>query len=357
MDVIERCGECGVPDRFHQLHRWLTNGDIVQAANQQARMAMVECDTVDDLFRAIGEAIGVSIDHMVINIIARGTQMYMDSLIPPAVKEMIRSKQMDIRVFSQGVMDICHAIGYGRYEFMDYRYENDADDFCRISIFKPFSILETSGAFAGVIASSVGGEHSVTYEEVSPGLFELTTTWTTYPEVLKERLQLNLYAPVAGDLELEKCPLCGTPTLLASMCEWDLENGVITNRDNGCRMTVLGPGLMDSVFEALEWELGDEIPRLVVDAQRRLVKEGLAPIDFSRPVEEVRRHLAVRGLGNLREFAMGAGGASLHLDNPCMRLPFIGLVQGSFERIFGTDSEVEWEESGENALVIAVKPR
>lgn len=357
MDSFAACGNCGAPERFYQLHQWLSNGDIVQATNHQARMALVECDYVDPVFRDIGKAIGISIDHLVINIIARGTQMYMDSLIPPAVKDMMRNKLLDVREFSQGVMDICHAIGYGRYRFLDYRYENDENDFCRISIYRPFSILETSGAFAGVIASSVGGEHSVTYEEVSPDLFELTTGWTTYPEVLKERLKLNLYQPIEGDMDLEKCPVCGVPTLIASQCEWDLENGVITNRRNGYRMTVLGPGLMDSVFEALEWELGDEIPRLVVDAQRRHAREGFAPIDFSQPCEEVRRQLAARGLGNLREHAMDAAGASLRLDNSCMRLPLVGMLQGSFEREHGVDSEVAWKILDKGTLSVEVKPQ
>ncbi len=356
MDTDTVCGKCGVPERFYLLNRWLTDGDIVQTTNEQARMAMVECDNVDSVFREVGKAIGASIDHLVINIIARGTQLYMDSLIPPAVKDLMREKQLDVREFSQGIMDICHAFGYGRYAFLDYRYENDDQDFCRISIYRPFSILETSGAFAGVIASSVGGEHSVTYEEVEPGLFELTTGWTVYSEVLKERLQLSLYDPSDGEVDLERCPECGIPSLLSSMCEWDFENGVITNTQNGYRMAVLSPGLMDTVFEALEWELGDEIPRLVVDAQRRYVKEGFAPIDFSLPFEELRKHLAVRGLGNLREHAMNAGGAALRLDNSCMSLPLVGLLQGSFEREYGVESEVEWEISHEGSLSVEVKP-
>lgn len=351
------CGTCGVPERFHQLNTWMTDGDIVQSTNHEARMAMAECESVDPVFRAVGNAIGASIDHLVINIIARGTQLYMDSLIPPPVKEMIRGKTLEVRDFAQGVMDICHAIGYGKYRFLDYRYENDEDDFCRISIYRPFSILETSGAFAGVIASSVGGEHSVTYEEVSPGLYELTTGWTTYTEVLKERLTLNQYTPRQGDVDLEGCPECGIPRLLTSMCDWDLENGVIRNKDNGYRMAIFSPGLMDTVFEALEWELGEEIPRLVVDAQRAYVRDGFQPIDFTRPLEEVRQQLAVRGLGKLRDCAMGERGATLRLENSCMRLPLIGLLQGSFERIHGVGSEVEWEVSGEDTLSVEVRSK
>ncbi|MDI7253058.1 MAG: hypothetical protein QME89_10965, partial [Actinomycetota bacterium] len=284
-----------------------------------------------------------------------GTQLYMDSLIPEPVKELIRNKSMDIASFAQGVMDLCHAIGYGKYEFLDYRYENDPEDFCRIRITRPFSILETSGAFAGVIASSVGGEHSVTYKEISPGVFELTTGWTTYPEVLKERLKLNLYQPEEGDLDLSRCEVCGTPLGLVDLCEWDLENGIITSRATGYRMAVLGPGLMDTVFEALEWELGEEIPMLVVDAQRRYVREGFAPIDLTLGLEELREQFALRGLGNLRELSVGGEGASLTLENSCMRLLLVGMLQGTFERTYGKDSTVEWEADGKGTLQVEVK--
>ncbi len=350
------CAGCGIPEAFASLNRWLTNGDIVQGTNDAARMAMVESDNLDPLLRDIGRAIGISIDHLVINIVARATQLYMDTLIPQTVKELIRSKKMDIPSFSQGVMDLCHTIGYGKYRFLDYRYENDENDFCRISIFRPFSILETSGAFAGVIASTVGGEHSVTYEEVSPGLYELTTGWTTYPEVVKERLQMQLYEPREGDLLLERCSTCGVPLLVSSVCSWDLEDGIITNRENGYRMTILGPGLMDTLFQALEWELGEEIPRLVVDAQRRYVREGFTPVDFTRGFDELREQLAVRGLGNLREFSMDGQGASMLLENSCMKLLLVGLLQGSFERAMGTNSTAEWELLEGDTLRVRVSP-
>ncbi len=355
MVEISYCSGCGMPEAFVRLNRWLTNGEIVQSTNEQARMAFVECDNVDPVFRDIGRAIGHPIDPLLITIVARGTQLYMDSLIPEPVKELIRNKSMDIMSFSQGIMDLCHAIGYGKYEFLDYRYENDSDDFCRIRITKPFSILETSGAFAGVIASSVGGEHSVTYEETSPGVFELTTGWTTYPEVIKERLQLNLYQPEGGDLELERCEVCNSPLGLAKICHWDLENGMITNRLTGYRMAVLGPGLMDSVFEALEWELGEEVPRLVVDAQRRFTREGFAPIDLSSGLDELRTQFALRGLGNLRELRVGEDGASMRLDNSCMQLLLVGMLQGTFERALGMDSSVDWEVDERETLRVEVK--
>ncbi len=349
------CGGCGMPLAFVQLNRWHTDGDITQAGNEHARMAFVECENVDPLFRELGRALGHPIDHLIINIVARGTQLYMDTLIPPEIKDLIRGKAMDMGAFAQGVMDLCHAIGYGKYEFLGYRYENDPDDYCKIRITRPFSVLETSGAFAGVVASSVGGEHSVTFEEVEPGVFELTTGWTTYPEVVKEKLALQLYDRHEGDVILERCPQCGTPSRLASMCSWDLENGVIVNRENGYRMAVLGPGLMDTLFEALEWELGEEIPRMVVEAQSSIVRQGFAPLPLDLPFEEARAGLALRGLGNLRELSLKGGKARLRIDNSCMRLLMVGWFKGSLERMRNRECLARWQVSPEGALEVELQ--
>lgn len=356
MPISNPCPGCGIPEMFAQSNRWLDNGDLVQATNKEARMAFVETANIDPIFRDIGKAIGISIDHIVINIVARATQLYMDTLIPAQVKEMIQNKLLDIQTFSQPIMDLCHVMGFGKYLFLGTRYEKDEDDFCKISIYRPFSILETSGAFAGVVASSVGGEHLVNYEEVSPELFELTTHWTTYPQALKEKLRLRLYKPKKGGLELEGCATCGTPLLLSSTCRWDLENGIITNTRTGYRMALLGPGLMDSIFEALEWELGEEIPRMVVDAQRRFVREGFAPLDLTQGFEEIRAQLAIRGLGNLRQFHLHEDGLEMRLDNSCMRLLMVGLLQGSYEITYGKEASVEWELSEDGTLQVEVSP-
>jgi len=355
MTRLKRCEVCRTPAIIASLQRWLNNGDLVQAANPNARAALVECENIDPIFRDIGRAIGVSIDHIVINIVARGHQLFMESVIPEPVKEMIRNKTIDVQAFTQGTFDLVHVLGYGKHEFLGYRYENDENDFCRIRITRPFSILEAAGGFAGVIAAAVGGEHSVTYRETAPGVFELTSGWTTYPEVLKERLQIVPYEHQESDLELEKCAACGVPVLLSKTCSWDFDNGVITNRGTGYRMALLGPGLMDSLFEALEWELGDEVPRLVVDAQRRFTREGFAPIDLSLPTEELRAQFALRGLGNLRELKVGRREAFLRLENSCMRLLLVGLLQGTFERAHGVDSSVDWETDEKGTLQVEVK--
>ncbi len=356
MSEVYTCDGCGMPDVFVQMTTWLDNGDIAQELNHELRVAFIESDKIDAVFWEVEKAIGMPIDHLVINLVGRGLELYLDALIPPPLKEMVRNRTMDIPTFAETIFGLAHNMGYGKFEFLGYRYEEDDDDFLKIRITKPFSVLETSGAIVGAITSATGGENLVTYEQVSPEVFEMTARWTTYPEIIKERLEIKLHKEEKGDVELERCHTCGTPLRLAPMCRWDIENGVIMNAENGYRMAVLGPGLMDTVFEALEWELGEEVPDLVVDAQRRLVREGFTPIDFTQDFQETRTHLALRGLGNLRELRMEEGGAAMRLDNSCMQLLIVGLLQGSYEQAYDIDSHVEWELSEEGSLRVEVTP-
>lgn len=356
MSEVYTCDGCGMPDIFVQMTTWLDNGDIVQELNHELRVAFVESENIDVIFWDIGKAIGMPIDHLVINLVGRGLELYLDALIPPALKEMVRNRTMDIPTFAETIFGLAHGMGYGKFEFLGYRYEEDDDDFLKIRITKPFSVLETSGAIVGAITSSTGGENLVTYEEVSPEVFEMTARWVTYPDIIKERLEVKLYQGEKGDVELERCPVCRTPLRLASMCRWDIENGLIVNAETGYRMALLGPAVMEGLFEALELELGEDIPDLVVDAQRRFVREGFMPIDLTQGLEGVRTHLALRGLGNLRELRMQESGAAMRLDNSCMQLLMVGLLQGSFERIYQVDSQVEWELSEKDSLRVEVTP-
>jgi len=347
------CPECHVPDTFVQAHEWLNNGDIVQRASHENRLAFFECENFDPLFENIGEIIGVSIEHLIINITARAFERYLEQIITPEIREMIQSKKIDTNIIVKMIANLAQIAGHGKYEWIGYRYENDADDFAKQRVTEPFSVILAAGGFAGAIAASVGGEHGVTYEEVEPGVYELTTGWSKYPAVLKEKLRLGRYVHKDGQIELERCGTCGGPKKLSEF-QWLLDRGIIVNRQTGRRMAMLGPAMLDTIFTALEAEIDETIPQVVVEAQRRFVKTGFYPLDILKSEEELRTNLALRGLGNLRHLDYGQERIRLRVDNTCLHLLFIGMVQGTFELTSGKESKLEWERSKEGDLEMEV---
>lgn len=353
---IKLCPECKVPEPFYQGQVWLDNGDIVQRLNEKARLILLECESLDPMFENIARIIGLPIDRIIINTTARATKYYLDRLIPKELKEMIKSKIISPNHLIDSITTYCQVIGYGGYEFVDYSYNNSPDDFSKLRIMKPFCVPEAAGALTGAISASVGGEHKVDYEEISPGLYEFVTHWTEYHEVFKEKLQIHEYSRRGGDIEWEKCPSCGCPKALRDF-KWRLDWGIIVNSETGRRMALLGPELLDPIFKALEQELGETIPEVVVEAQRRFVRTGFYSIDILETEESLRNQLALRGLGNLKAFKVDKRGAFLSLDNACMHLILAGLIQGNFELAFDVDSDIEWELTEEGDLDLEVTPK
>ena len=356
MDV-DVCPECKVPEAFNQGQMWLNNGDIVQTVNPEVRMGFIECENLDPLFANVGDIIGMYIDDMVVNITARGTEKFMGELIPEAVKEMVEAKQMDLTAVIDPIMTFCHVIGFGRYEFLDSRYERDDDDYAIVRIESPFSVPEAAGAICGVTSALVGGEHAVSYEEVSPGSYRIhrrgrpsirkrwwrdcrpyrtttameTSSWRSAPPVACPRR-----SPASGGIWIGASSSTG-----------------IRKR----RMAMLGPELLDVVFTALEAELGEDIPKVVVEAQRRFAKTGFYSIDALSDEGDFRTQLALRGLGNLREMKMDSRGMHMRVDNAAGYLLTVGMVQGLFEMIFDVSSNVDWGVFGDGDLEVDVRPQ
>jgi hypothetical protein len=353
---IARCPECNVPEPFNQGQEWLNNGDIVQSLNREARVGFIECENLDPLFANISDIIGVSIERMIVNITARATEIYMRSLIPAEVREMIVAKQLDPSTFADSIFTLCHVMGFGKYETIGFRHERDADDYGKYRITKPFSLPLAAGAMAGASSSLVGGEHHITYEEISPGVYEFITTWTEYPAELMERFDIVPYNHRDGDIEIERCATCGIPKAFTNY-RWSLDDGLIINEHTGRRMTLIGPGILDRLFEELEKELGETIPKVVVEAQRRFTKTGFYSIEQVSDEGDFRTQLALRGLGNLQEIKMGPPGLSMRIDNVVGHLLTVGMVQGLFEMAFDVESSVGWTLSKDGNLEVRVSPK
>lgn len=114
----------------------------------------------------------------------------------------------------------------------------------------------------------MGDEAGITCEEVAPDTYDVTCFRSQRPEELEGRMRLEPYEPKEGRVELEECATCGAPKILGEYT-WDFDSGVIRSDLTGRRMALVGMAFIDPVFMELERELGEKIPRVVVEAQRR----------------------------------------------------------------------------------------
>ncbi|MDD3719421.1 MAG: hypothetical protein PHP28_12260 [Actinomycetota bacterium] len=351
MPKIKLCSECGVPRRFVKEHAWLGNGTIVQRENPDHRMIFIENENVQQTFRGVEEIIGMPIERIITEAKRRATFDFVDHMLPGTIKAIV--KLVGVRLVVNNVTALGMVMGYGDVRLDSIRRVHGKGDYVVIRCKELYSVPLFGGDILGTFNAVDGRETGVTSEQIGPDEHLITSHITPNPLELQERLQAMQYTSKPGDIEFEPCPKCGGPMALSNY-KWHTDRGVIISQISGHRMIATGPGSLDAVINELEQELGDTIPRVVVEAQKRFVRAGFYSIDEARSEESLREALALRGMGNLREIDWRDNGLGFRLENPCLVPVLVGLVQGIFEMVTRRDSKVDWEINGEGDLLVEV---
>lgn len=356
MEEVEFCPECGVPRQFVENHTWLDNGVIVQSGDRKHRMVIMESDNLDNLYRGIEEIIGMPVERIVIETKRRATREYIDRLVPEEVKDLVARKEFDVELLIQANNNIARIMGYGDVNVTGYRLEFDEDDYLKEEVRHPYSIPMWCGDLAGAVEAVTRRDNDVEYRMVSSDVVEINAYPAEHPPQFQGRLELKDYHLLEGEVGLERCKTCGGPAGLSAF-KWSLGEGTITDTTTGRRVVMLGPAYQEAVFEELERELGEDIPRTIVEAQRRFVKSGFYRAREIENEEQFRKLLALRGLGNLHTLTLEGNRLRVRLENAALHLMIVGLLQGYLETVTGRDSAAEWELTAEGVLELEITTR
>jgi len=348
------CSVCGTPKGLTKNQRWLDNGTIVEAKNPSHRMIFIENDNILDVFKLVEELVGLSLEKLVIESQRKATYNYVDSILPGFVKKIMRATSY--RPVVRNLTVLGRTFGLGDVGILDMHIKGGEGDYVKLGIRNPFFLPAFCGMVTGAMEVVSGTDCSISYEEKSPGYYEVTTFVSTHPKELAERLQRRTYASKPGDAALKKCAGCGGPAVLADY-DFDLDAGMISRKASGRRMVLDGPAEFEAILEELERELGEDIPGTLIEAQRRFVKRGFYDTDEVEDIGMFRDHLALRGFGNLKEISFADGRLRVLLENPCLHLLLVGLVLGFFELVFSREGHVEWELASDGDLTVEVSPR
>ncbi len=354
MSSRKLCSECGASRRIVREHRWLNDGTIVQSKNPDHRMIFIENDNIAGIFSNVEEIIGVSIERIIVEAKRRATFDFVDHILPEIVKAVVR--RVGVKPVVRNITALGKVMGYGNIELSKLRRVRDEGDYVTIHTWGIYSVPLFCGDLAGSFNAIDRREVAVNYRELGEGEHEITGHISVHPLELVDRLKPVPYTHKEGDLQLERCGTCGGPKALAEY-RWDFESGMIMHRESGRRMVILGPATIDTIVDELEKELGETIPEVVIEAQRRFVRSEFYSLDEARTVEDFRRALSLRGLGNLREMDWGEKRLRFHIENPCLYLPMVGLILGIFELASGSDAQADWKIREDGDLVVEVTPK
>jgi hypothetical protein len=260
-----------------------------------------------------------------------------------------------VRQFNSQVEMIGRLYGYGDVDMTRTWNTDEAYPWRLQRVSNPYSLSFNTADTLGSVEALEDRDLWVDRVDLGGGDYEVRVREGEHPIGLKERLRHKRYAFKPGIVTFERCPACGVPAEVGR-CHWDLEAGTITDPVTGRRMAFFGSGAMDAVLEDLAVELGEEVPRLAVEAQRRFVKSYMGGEDWKRSGFEFKHMLALRGLGDLIRFKAKGGGTVMTINNSCLHLPMVGFTQALVELAVGVDeSEVEWDISEDGVLTIEVK--
>jgi hypothetical protein len=335
-------------------HAWLNNGDLVQAREHGHRLIFLESENLDPLFDEIGKLIGLSVEPILFGAVRRAIRMYLKRFVTDEMRQQISDGRLSIKAVDDGFRELARPLGYGNYEFVAMRCEGDLDDFFTVSITEPFSVTISAASHCAAMEAITGADHTVECENTAPDRYEIRAFPSPHPEAFEGRMRMERYRHKEGDIELLRCSTCGGPMAL-SVCRWHPERGIIINELLQRRMAMLGAPYLEVMFEELENELGDSIPSVIVEAQRRFTGTGFYSINDVKDASDFRTQLALRGVGNLREFRIGGRGVRMEVHNVAIPYMVIGMMQGIFERTFDMGSMVDWELADGN-LIMEVTP-
>lgn len=374
MAQTEVCPECGVPLMVSQGMEWDNSGVICLSLNPRRRSVFYESDVVDNLFEGIGDIIGMPVDHIVIESRRRDVRRFIERTFPsdieesleyqrdlesetdPAQKEAKRNRLFEMRKgYTLQVDEIGRVYGYGNIQLSD-RWEKGEDFAWRtLVISDPHSMLFYPAEMLGSVEGFEQIDMQVGYELIGENTYAVSVYPGSHPLELKERLRRKHYGFKPGDIEFERCSTCGVP-LEISRCKWDLEAGTIIDGLTGRRMAIYGPEAMEAVLDDLESELGEVIPEVAIESQRRYIKSAWKEEEWRRDAADFRRMIAARGVGNLTRFEGDRSGLTLTIQNSSLHLLLVGAIQALVEMAYGVeDSSYEWDLAEDGDLTVTIK--
>ncbi len=374
--MIETCGTCGVPLIVSNGLNWESNGVISLKNSPKNRVVFFESEPIEQLFKGVEELVGVPLEHLIIESRSRETRRYIQRAFPADVSKVLEGRGgrtegqgLDLppderekllatmKTVSQAIIDISYAYGYGDQR-MGGGWERGDDFPWRIQeIRHPYSLLFIAADNLGSVEAFESADMRVSYKETAPDEYEIKVYPGAHPVELADRLKRKRLDFKPGHIEYERCGECGVP-LVVSYRRWDTARGTITDPETGRRFAIFGPLAMDAVFQDLEAELGEAIPAVVIEAQRRYIKNAWNIESWNKDGASFQQMVALRGLGNITRFDGQRTHLTLVVENASLHLLTIGTAQALVELVYKADSSTcDWEltEDGVLTLTITVK--
>ena len=350
------CSICGFPKKFARFFDWRSDGTIVSTdrSKTSSKITFLEVDEIDGIFNDLSDTIGIPVDRFLIQA-QKGLGKALYASLPVRHVQKIPNNrflrpQFLARMMVRLIAPDIAGLGDGRLSLDRYRAGEVLVLRFKNSCVKPLLVGGAAGMYES-IEEMPGSRATYAVEENGDLVVTLEHSETAEKE---ERLYLEEIPPGEGKVTYRRCSDCGVPLLASSSFEWRLKEGVIINRLTGRREVVIAVQSVNAILRELERELGEEIPSILRDHQKRYTAKRLRDADTSDADafwEERFMEMAVRGLGYPRDFTRTGSSIKVHINDAYNQDLYAAKLAGAFEVLNGTTSAIHWQiRKRDNAL-------
>jgi hypothetical protein len=353
---MKRCKSCRTPDSFGSRVIWTKGGTIVAEKVPALRLFFIEIDELLNLLSFLSELLGVPIDNILIASERPIGRELVESIFSPAMVKMTRSipNALHFRIFANAIFkriaEYARAMGYGSITLIDYEGRQRT----LVRARNPHSLPLIIGDCVGAFQVMLGVNMAATWKkENGTTLIEFRQT-----EEQPHNIPINRVNFISGEVDFPRCPTCGVPQPVSESFEWDMLNGIITNRRTAYREAFLSVEGINAIFDEMEKELGEEVPLMVAKRQAELMRERMSKRDLEEEggILGLFEELKLRGMGNPVEVEEIGRQLKVKVENPFNDALVAGRIAGYYESVENVKSRVTWVSSEEGYLVIGVEP-
>jgi hypothetical protein len=355
--AISSCKRCDTPLAFGKFIMWTGGGTIAAEKAPDLRLFFIEVDELLNLLSYLSELLGVPIDNILIQSERAIGQELVAMSLPGALTRFTRStpdifhRLFFAKLAVKHMAGYARAMGYGSVTIIEYEGKRRSLVRVRNPHCLPLIIGDCVGAFQEVL----GVNTAVTWKK------ENGTTLIEFRQTDEKPYQvpINRADFMPGEVDFKRCPACGVPLSVSDNFEWDMLNGIITNRRSAYREVFLSVEGINAIFAEMEKELGDEVPLMVAQRQAELMRERMS----KRNLEEeggiwgLFEELKLRGMGNPVEVEEAGKQLKVKVENPFNDALVAGRIAGYYEAVEKIKSRVTWVSSDEGYLVIGIEPQ
>jgi hypothetical protein len=343
-----KCWRCGFPLWFAMTIRWNENGTISQRMRPGNRAVIVESEIFNEVFSCIEEKIGVSLSHLVFEAQRNASREVIDAMLakyPFKAGKWGPLKQPAVHFFCR----LASVTGQSYARPLYYKPGREGEAVVR----NPYNRELMAAVILGAFESLEGKPFRHSWKRIDGDDVIHIEAARAKPEI-SGRMEVTLLPTREGSLRLDRCPVCKVPRDLWYL-QWREEEGEILDKRRGVRLTFLDGYTPNVVFRELERELGEAVPPLIINAQKKAVLRHIEDLGLAERgrfsseegrtefYREMLDNLPLWGQGYAEEWSHSPGRLEVEVVNPYNDYLLAGQMAGIFEAVEEREARVEWE--------------